>query len=74
MVHVDRVEMIGDPAEATGPRLDARERAAMRDVLTGLDCDELQGYLFAKPMSAHEVLPWMAARSAETAATAAMAT
>ena len=50
------------------------ETVGQRDVLTGLDCDELQGYLFAKPMSAHEVLPWMAARSAETAATAAMAT
>ena len=50
------------------------ETVGQRDVLTGLDCDELQGYLFAKPMRAHEVLPWMAARSAETAATAAMAT
>ena len=50
------------------------ETVGQRDVLTGLDCDELQGYLFAKPMRAHEVLPWMAARSAEAAATTAMAT
>ena len=41
------------------------ETVGQRDVLVGLDCDELQGYLFAKPMRAHEVLPWMAARSAE---------
>ena len=41
------------------------ETAGQRDVLMGLDCDELQGYLFAKPMRAQEVLPWMAARSAE---------
>ena len=44
------------------------ETAGQRDVLVGLDCDELQGYLFAKPMRAHEVLPWIAARSAEAAA------
>ena len=43
------------------------ETAGQRDVLIGLDCDELQGYLFARPMRAHEVLPWMAARSAEVA-------
>ena len=46
------------------------ETAGQRDVLVGLDCDELQGYLFAKPMRAHEVLPWIAARSAEAAAAA----
>jgi len=45
------------------------ETAGQRDVLTGLGCDELQGYLFARPMPAHEVLPWIAARSAEAAAT-----
>ena len=43
------------------------ETAGQRDVLVGLDCDELQGYLFAKPMRAHEVLPWIAGRSAESA-------
>jgi diguanylate cyclase len=47
------------------------ETAGQRDVLTGLDCDELQGFLFAKPMRAHEVLPWIAARSAEAADEAA---
>ena len=47
------------------------ETAGQRDVLTSLDCDELQGYLFARPMPAHAVLPWIAARSAEAAAIAA---
>jgi len=50
------------------------ETAGQRDVLVGLDCDELQGYLFAKPMRAHEVLPWIAARTAEAAVGAAKAT
>ncbi len=50
------------------------ETAGQRDVLVGLACDELQGYLFARPMRAHEVLPWIAARAAEaTAAAAALA-
>jgi EAL domain-containing protein (putative c-di-GMP-specific phosphodiesterase class I) len=38
------------------------ETVGQRDVLAGLDCDELQGYLFARPMRASEVLPWIAAR------------
>ena len=46
------------------------ETIGQRDVLAGLDCDELQGYLFAKPMPAREVLPWIAARAAEAAAKA----
>jgi diguanylate cyclase (GGDEF)-like protein len=49
------------------------ETAGQRDVLASLDCDELQGYLFAKPMRAHEVLPWIAARTAAPAAAAAAA-
>ncbi len=44
------------------------ETVGQRDVLTGLDCDELQGHLFARPMRAQDVLPWMAARGAEAAA------
>ena len=50
------------------------ETAGQRDVLAGLDCDELQGYLFARPMPAREVLPWIAARAAEAAVTAAKVT
>jgi diguanylate cyclase (GGDEF)-like protein len=38
------------------------ETTGQRDVLVGLDCDELQGYLFARPMPASDVLPWIAAR------------
>jgi EAL domain-containing protein (putative c-di-GMP-specific phosphodiesterase class I) len=47
------------------------ETVGQRDVLAGLDCDELQGYLFARPMRAPEVLPWIAARRAESARKAA---
>jgi diguanylate cyclase (GGDEF)-like protein len=49
------------------------ETAGQRDVLAALDCDELQGYLFAKPMRAGDVLPWIAARTAEAATTRATA-
>ena len=34
------------------------ETAAQRDVLMELDCDELQGWLFAKPMSATAIALW----------------
>ena len=34
------------------------ETERQRDVLTQLGCDELQGYLFAKPMSARALLLW----------------
>ena len=34
------------------------ETAAQRDVLTALKCDELQGYLYAKPMSAEMMGQW----------------
>jgi len=34
------------------------ETAAQRDVLVQLGCDELQGYLFAKPMSARALGTW----------------
>lgn len=36
------------------------ETAAQWDVLTGLGCDELQGYLFAKPMAAGVMGNWAA--------------
>ena len=44
------------------------ETSGQRDVLVGLDCDELQGYLFAKPMRANELLGWMASRTIEATA------
>ena len=34
------------------------ETAAQRDVLTALHCDELQGYLYAKPMTAQLMGQW----------------
>jgi diguanylate cyclase (GGDEF)-like protein len=45
------------------------ETAGQRDVLVGLDCDELQGFLFAKPMRSDAVLAWIKAHSRETEAT-----
>jgi EAL domain-containing protein (putative c-di-GMP-specific phosphodiesterase class I) len=36
------------------------ETAAQRDLLVGMGCDELQGYLFAKPMSALAIALWAA--------------
>ena len=40
------------------------ETAALRDVLVSLGCDIGQGYWFARPMPAHEVLAWCAANPA----------
>jgi diguanylate cyclase len=34
------------------------EREQQRDILISMGCDELQGYLFAKPMSARALLLW----------------
>jgi len=34
------------------------ETESQRDVLIKMGCDELQGYLFAKPMSARALLLW----------------
>ena len=42
------------------------ETAGQRAVLAELECDELQGYLFAKPMQATHVLDWVRARGLET--------
>jgi EAL domain-containing protein (putative c-di-GMP-specific phosphodiesterase class I) len=38
------------------------ETAGQRDVLLGLGCDELQGFLFARPMPAAELLEWARGR------------
>src|SRR5262249_37927328 len=34
------------------------ETEAQRDLLVGMGCDELQGYLFAKPMTARALELW----------------
>lgn len=47
-------------AHALGLRVVAEgvETERQRDLLVQLDCDELQGYLFAKPMSAAQLAVW----------------
>ena len=47
-------------AHALGLRVVAEgvETARQRDILLQLNCDELQGYLFAKPMSAAKLTLW----------------
>ena len=47
-------------AHALGLRVVAEgvETARQRDILLSLNCDELQGYLFAKPMSAAKLTLW----------------
>jgi EAL domain-containing protein (putative c-di-GMP-specific phosphodiesterase class I) len=44
------------------------ENATAANRLAELGCDELQGYLFARPMPADEVQAWQAARTGEAAA------
>jgi len=45
------------------------ETEAQRDLAVQLGCDELQGYLFAKPMSARAVAIWAADAPAALAQT-----
>jgi len=47
-------------AHALGLRVVAEgvETAAQQQVLTGMGCDELQGYLFSRPMSAQAIQLW----------------
>jgi diguanylate cyclase (GGDEF)-like protein len=47
-------------AHALGLRVVAEgvETEAQREILLGLGCDELQGYLFARPMTAQQLLDW----------------
>lgn len=35
------------------------ETATQREVLTGLGCDNLQGFLISRPIPAVEILEWM---------------
>ena len=41
------------------------ETAGQRDILQNLNCDELQGFLFARPMPARQIQDWAAARRPE---------
>jgi EAL domain-containing protein (putative c-di-GMP-specific phosphodiesterase class I) len=61
--HVDArrtVEQVVEAARARGLRVVAEgvENEAQRDHAVRLGCDELQGHLFAKPMSARAVALW----------------
>jgi diguanylate cyclase (GGDEF)-like protein len=38
------------------------ETAGQRDVLSRMGCDELQGYFYAKPMPARQLMAWIAER------------
>jgi EAL domain-containing protein (putative c-di-GMP-specific phosphodiesterase class I) len=44
------------------------EHLAEADVLREAGCDELQGFLFARPMPAHELAIWLAMRGAQARA------
>jgi EAL domain-containing protein (putative c-di-GMP-specific phosphodiesterase class I) len=35
------------------------ETVEQQNILLRMGCDEFQGYLFAKPMPAHQLMPWM---------------
>ena len=54
------VEAVLTMARALGLRVVAEgvETPAQRDLLVQMGCDELQGYLFAKPMSARAIVLW----------------
>ncbi|SDO44125.1 diguanylate cyclase/phosphodiesterase [Rhodoferax sp. OV413] len=56
------VEAVVQLAHALGLSVVAEgvETAAQRDVLTALQCDELQGYLYARPMTAAVMGDWAA--------------
>jgi diguanylate cyclase (GGDEF)-like protein len=38
------------------------ETAGQRDILRGMDCDELQGYFYARPMRGADLAGWVAGR------------
>lgn len=54
------VDAVVKLAHALGLRVVAEgvETALQRDLLVQLDCDELQGFLFAKPMAAAQLAVW----------------
>jgi len=54
------VEAVVSLAHALGLRVVAEgvETAGQRDILLGMKCDELQGFFYARPMSADLLLAW----------------
>ncbi|MEG0557519.1 MAG: EAL domain-containing protein [Comamonas sp.] len=57
-------------AHALGLRVVAEgvETAGQRDILVAMHCDELQGYLYAKPMPAETLLAWAQGQKPDGAA------
>ena len=43
------------------------ENEAQRDILLAMGCDELQGFLFSRPLPAGDLLDWFSNRYAEAA-------
>jgi diguanylate cyclase len=60
------VDAVINLAHALGLKVVAEgvETAGQRDILCNLKCDELQGYLFARPMPAHALRGWLAEHTA----------
>jgi diguanylate cyclase (GGDEF)-like protein len=58
------VRMVTDLSHNIGVSVVAEgvETPVQRDVLRGLGCDNLQGFLIRRPAPASEILPWMRAR------------
>jgi diguanylate cyclase (GGDEF)-like protein len=65
------VDAVINLAHALGLRVVAEgvETDGQRDILCKLKCDELQGYLFARPMPANALRDWLAERRKEGAET-----
>jgi EAL domain-containing protein (putative c-di-GMP-specific phosphodiesterase class I) len=59
------VDAVVQLAHALGLKVVAEgvETDGQRTILIALGCDELQGYLFARPMPAAELLDWMLTRT-----------
>jgi len=64
------VDAVVHLAHALGLRVVAEgvETAGQRDILLGFGCDELQGYFFARPMPAADLLAWALRRAPAGAA------
>jgi EAL domain-containing protein (putative c-di-GMP-specific phosphodiesterase class I) len=64
------VRAIIDLGHSLGLRVVAEgvEEEAARDALRSLDCDELQGFLLARPMPIEKLEAWLATRTVKTAA------
>ncbi|WP_229722960.1 putative bifunctional diguanylate cyclase/phosphodiesterase [Xylophilus rhododendri] len=64
------VEAVIQLAHALSLRVVAEgvETEGQRDILLGMDCDELQGYYFARPMTADTLLEWSRGQKPEHSA------